>query len=479
MEKIMYTTSNKDQRINIFKELLFEYNLSFNQGSIGNIDSIEHLDNKIIDSASGNNAGQPYKSFMFDKTRQANNQISSFKMNKNDAIIYIGLTPPESDYFSFAPYLHERKLNAVYEKGDWMFAALGDPLNSANIKFEKTDKDDLPFSKQTVVIFTSDKVTFENIKELAIKAGFSEDMINLYVIPSQLLNMGVNEHDDSFIILLRTANYKNQNEWLNYLNSDDFGTVLHISPSETEINPFEIIEPKKRECIKEEMLVDGLDEALSQLKKAIIEKTSCENYLSFDSTRWFEDSYDVLVNEKDPDSPLFHKFVAGECSDTTYLRCSKNGTPINFKLGLNDMAVVYGVNHVATGLATYASFGVYGEWITSEKPDEYLFGCSDNIWNGVAGMTNYEFVNSAQQYLPEHPLAKYLYAIKVIRPNSIFKNEKDSVIIPTSEKNNNSGDKIALDKPIIIGYRAYLNPKTKIGPSYKDIINDKSILFMK
>jgi len=35
----------------------------------------------------------------------------------------------------------------------------------------------------------------------------------------------------------------------------------------------------------------------------------------------------------------------------------------------------------------------------------------------------------------------------------------------------------ALDKPITIGYRAYLNPVTASGPDYSDIIFDRSILF--
>ena len=68
----------------------------------------------------------------------------------------------------------------------------------------------------------------------------------------------------------------------------------------------------------------------------------------------------------DPASPAYRKFVAGESSDTPYLRSSENGVdPANFTLGEHDMVVVYGVNHAATGLATYSSFGVYGEWQTN------------------------------------------------------------------------------------------------------------------
>ncbi len=36
---------------------------------------------------------------------------------------------------------------------------------------------------------------------------------------------------------------------------------------------------------------------------------------------------------------------------------------------------------------------------------------------------------------------------------------------------------IGLNYPLMIGYRAYLNLHTKSGPSYRDIIPDRSILF--
>jgi len=50
---------------------------------------------------------------------------------------------------------------------------------------------------------------------------------------------------------------------------------------------------------------------------------------------------------------------------------------------------VYGVNHAATGLATYSNFGVYGEWDLNHSPPEwgeprFLYGCGIPLWNGVA-----------------------------------------------------------------------------------------------
>ena len=114
-------------------------------------------------------------------------------------------------------------------------------------------------------------------------------------------------------------------------------------------------------------------------------------------------------------------YVAGESSDTTYLRSAEDGAATNFVLGDDDMVVVYGVNHAAVGIATYSSFGVYGEWMLSHCPPQlpgepvFVYGAGNPIWNGVVGMTNHEFTGSAEQYIPGDPMARYLYAVRVVR----------------------------------------------------------------
>ena len=188
---------------------------------------------------------------------------------------------------------------------------------------------------------------------------------------------------------------------------------------------------------------------------------------------------------------LYHTFVAGEASDTPYLRSAMHGIPANFSLKNDEMVIVYGVNHQATGLATYSNFSVYGENILQqEDPKAYLFGHNDPIWCGVTGMGSKDsndplngsnhFTGSARYFLPDDPNADYLYAVRVVRnpPLQSPSQELPPFVVvnePTTEDGPASG--IALDAPVTIGYRAYLNPATGSGPSYADIIPDRAIWF--
>jgi hypothetical protein len=77
-------------------------------------------------------------------------------------------------------------------------------------------------------------------------------------------------------------------------------------------------------------------------------------------------------------------------------------------------------------------------------------------------------------------MAPYLYAVKVLRQPPQDKNDKYYVVVPTSTPEHpcaNPGYCLGLDDPVIIGYRAYLNPATASGADYDDIIHDRAIRF--
>jgi hypothetical protein len=143
--------------------------------------------------------------------------------------------------------------------------------------------------------------------------------------------------------------------------------------------------------------------------------------------------------------------------------------------------VVYGVNHVATGIATYSSFAVYGEWQLYPLPLDpplFAYGVADPIWNGVVDITSHAFARSAEHYIPRDPMARYLYAVRVVRPARANPRDPYCVVVPDQGV---AGplfpDAIPLNKPAMIGYRAYLNPATGAGPAYEDLIPDRAILF--
>lgn len=468
--------ANTDERQDKFRKALLSGNFTVSDGSAHTVDSIVNFDNKIMDSAAGNNAGQPYKAVRLPSAAASEETANLFKLESCEAVVYVGLTPPKADYFSFAPYMNERMVNPIVAKGDWVFAALGDPINNMGINTEAAK--DAPFAAQTVIIFAADEDVFDRVKHSAIDAGYPAGMINQYIIPSKLLNMGTADQSDSLMILVRGANFANEAEREAYLNDDNYATIWHVQPKEMPVpNLFTTPSPKKRVWKNEEALVPGLAAGLERLKAAILANTGYITYKSFESARWFAESRDVLESESNRDSPLYHKYVAGEGSDTTYLRTTENGEAANFVLGESNMVIVYGVNHAATGLSTYSNFSIYGDWITSNDPSKYRMGCGDSIWNGVAGMTSHDFAGSAAQYIPNDPMAKYLYAVKVVRKNQADGNDKYTIVVPTPEGQATPSYGIALDKPVMIGYRSYLNPHTKIGPDYGDIIHERALWF--
>jgi hypothetical protein len=456
------------------------------------------LDAGLGDTANANNAGQPYKVLMIPPhpidrdlpIHPGELAFSIFRIRPDEAIVYVGPTPPLADYFSFTPYLWVRRQGRIVPKGDFIFAAVNDPLNNALIKTEGRGN---PFHKQTVIVFTADQGIFARVADQARAAGYPRSMVNAYILPSELLHLGVLTEDleaDTFVLVVRSANFVSRAAGDKYLADGSYATIWRVTPeSEPALDPYPTPPEREHEWISERTLFPGLEEGLQRLEEAIRERFADRATQHFESMQWWPTSRQVLeAEDDDPRSDIYHQFIAGEASDTPYLRSAIDEEPANFILDDDDLVVVYGVNHEATGLATYSSLSLYGDWITSscetlEDQREYVFGCGDHIWNGVAGMNSHEFSGSAEEYIPGDPMAPYLYAVKVVRRPPSDTHEKFWVVVPEPPcavppceaplPSYNHG--IALDKPITIGYRAYLNPATGAGPAYDDMIWDRAI----
>jgi hypothetical protein len=120
----------------------------------------------------------------------------------------------------------------------------------------------------------------------------------------------------------------------------------------------------------------------------------------------------------------------------------------------NEFIIVYGVNHVATGKATYENFGVYGA----------------DVWNGIGAISDAEFNGTAVEYLPDNPNAKYLYVYKVARNCN---GDTHCFKVPYGP----GGYGIQPNRPVFVFWRDYLEKATKTGPSYSEIVYDRAIKF--
>jgi hypothetical protein len=471
-----------DGRVEAFRQALDAAGFQVRAGQSGFADPPYFVDAHLFNSAMGNNAGQPYKRIDVPPFRQdaLREQGSFIRLAPYEAIVYLGPTPPPVDYFSFTPYLWVRRYQTPPLR-EWLTAAVGDPLNNALIKTEGPGD---PFQKNTMIIFTADEGIYERVAAAAQSAGYPASMLNLYTMPSSVLRMGTSLSSDMFVFVIRTANFKDAAVRRRYLLDKHWANVFRITPrSVPALRPLAQPPWRARDWRRESALVPGVDRALERLRRAILRRTPHSTARQFGSVRWFYDSKDVLLD--DPSSPAYRQFVAAEGSDTPYRRTARNGRATNFKLGLRDRAVVYGVNHAATGLATYSTFAVYGDFklnnCITQRP-RFLFGCGERIWNGVVSMNSHDYTGSARRYLPNDRLARYLYAVTVVRTKSRCPGGRQDpycLVVPRKKRRHRppSAHVIGLNYPLMIGYRAYLNPRTGAGPSYRDTIPDRVTLF--
>ena len=143
--------------------------------------------------------------------------------------------------------------------------------------------------------------------------------------------------------------------------------------------------------------------ALKQLRQAILDRHVGKPYKELDThvfTAMPRDGREVVAEK--PYVGLQRDIqVLGVTRDTNYL-----ATYPTFMLreNVNEFVIVYGVNHQATGKATYASVGAYADW---------------DRWFGIGTKLSTEFGDSARDYLPvaqfPDPDIDMLYAIKVAR----------------------------------------------------------------
>lgn len=100
---------------------------------------------------------------------------ASFVLGPQDAVFWLGCTPPPTRYFSIRSYLAYRFVPAGEDEpfynvtGLMPAAELGDPTNHAMIK--TTGGPGQPFGKTTLFVSTADQGTYRRIREAFRAAG--------------------------------------------------------------------------------------------------------------------------------------------------------------------------------------------------------------------------------------------------------------------------------------------------------------------
>jgi len=435
-----------------FQQALEQDGFVVQNGNLSYFNVIDLYNKGLIQNCFGNNPATPYIAFWLPPgPGQTGRSILEtprglavdWHLRPDEAIVYIGKTPPECSYFSYRSYVFDKYYpnEDVHKR---VFGDLGDTLNLKTIKTEGTPNGDQgnPFNKTAVIISTADKGIDKRIRNAAESAGYSPSIINTDVIPSSILNMGLDNRSDTFAFVIRVNFFEDKLAGDAYVN-DPPGTVLRISPKEPmELDPYGVPELRVRGTGNASEL--DLMPELDELRQSILNKygdlraTDLETHVALYTP---PQGYDGIQRGEN---------VLGSNRDTFYL----NTTPFTLGNDSNEFLIVYGVNHAVTGKATYSNFALYGI----------------DIMNGVGCVNSQELSGTAEEYLPDNPKSKYFYVWKVARNCS---GDPHCLEIPWGVK----AYGIELDQPACVAFRGYLEKNMTVSSSHDEILYDRVIKF--
>lgn len=478
-----------------FKTNLENSNFYVQQGSFEELDTIELASKGKLLSCFGNNAGSVYtvlylppapnqdfakgnaergwedeKATIYDdpdvKNYPANPFFSpagwQYKLRRDEALVLYTELPPECKYFSFINYIMftEEKEGKDYsgEKGYFrvgneetgfyhpIFGSIGTSVCDGRVK---CDGDNVYGSKAVIVISANKTVTKQVTEQLA-KAGISEKMINVMTIPEKTYRMGLEKGKDTFCMIGRISQPKNRDEYERYIAGLPENSVAFRITPKTEMSS----DPYANETMiprgtgeHEAAILDHAEENLDTIRRAILAKYSEEyNYEELGGEIAVPEGLTAYMTDFN---------AKGDNRDTSYTM-----TP-EFTLNSDDdFIVIYGVNHTATGKAHYSNAVLYA------KP----------MLNGVCSVYDSLYPGTAREYLGDHCEDADSYYVYKMARTQMDENTRIIEYSAGNEKGRFYG--VDNDNPLVMAFRAYVD-QTGVGPSYYEIVYDRTIVFHK
>jgi len=464
--------------VEAFQQALEQDGFTVQEGDLAYFDLLRLLEEGVLPSAYGNNPTTKYVIYFvppspgYEVEERISEIASTLGVSENttpfwdlrpdEAVVFVGRTPPECRYFSYDNFIMHR---TVGDERRWIFSNIADTVNNLIIKTEGTPNGSSgnAFNQTTIIIITADRGIDQRIRASAQSAGYSDNIINTQVLPSAMLNMGLENDSDTFASFVRPALFNDTQAGENYINNTP-ATVFRITPNNTtELDPYDYPELRVRGTGETEFkLTDDLEE----LRTAILEKYNDSSVTELPTSQAVPVGRAAIqrgINGVGPTNDAAYIWTANQTISSPtppFFNTSEyypfvRDPAITLGNDTSEFIIVYGVNHVATGKATYSNFAIYGA----------------DVWNGVRAITDADFNGSAEEYLPDNPNAKYLYVYKLARNCS----EGDPYCYEVPYGVGVHG--IEPDQPLVITWRAYMENATKTGPSYSEIVYDRAIKF--
>ncbi len=391
-----------------------------------------------------------------------------WRLRPDEAVVFIGTTPPRMKYFGFTAYLYDRyhplpqpppacQADTFVRPAPLssynripLFASLGDTVNHMTVRTSGDAPN--PFGRNVVFILAADKNIEARVRRALLDAGYPKSILNTIVIPPDIARLGVESVSDTLTFVLRMATDQNLDDYKKAPRA-----LLRISPStpvpSSSLVPLETPRLRVRGIGKTET---RLLPAVDALGRAIVAAYPGYDAKPIYTTNWYE-GYNCIENGQN---------CLGDNRDTPYIPPSFN--PVTARLTQEDdmilqpgeFLVAYGVNHVATKKAVYANIAVLG-W--NHKASPAVIDDSE-----MAGTAEYFLGASA-----DPATADMLYAWKITRLDGCTGDDTPNC----REIDTSCLHGVGADEPMAIVFRAYLEKKTKVGAAYGEIVIDRILKF--
>lgn len=396
-----------------------------------------------------NNA--PYLRLVVPESAHQSTLIQDFQLDRDEAIVLIGVTPPLEKYFAYYAWVATK----VYPDGKKLkdlVIGVGDPVNNLTIKTTGPT----PFNRPVVLIFTPDQGTDARVRAALERAGYPTEIINTVVIPASMLNLGHGEDADVFRIGMRNAIWLEEDAGNSYImNAPQTQHLFRVTPRtpapKRDSDPFPMPPLRIRGTGHSELY---LWNKLAELRKNIIAANP-----GLDAT---DIPITVPVGYEGYDDMQRRNPTGGDARDAFCLNggyLPEFGSWDEITLADGEFLMVFGANHVATGKATYMSINVY----TGMEEDGKL---------AIGTIDDRDFKDTASRYLDD-PAADVMYAYKISRTCEGV----EPPCLPLSAPE--GCNRLKLDSETVLGvlFRMYLEPATKTGAVMPEVLYDRMMKF--
>ena len=478
-------------------------------------DCIELLKNPTVGNCQGNNPSSPYGMYYFPPAKgeyidngrmgktwadfdcHCENSVRvitdenknttlyrAWRLRQDEAMVFIGLTPPKCKYFSFRSYIGRRdvkkcgkigkvltKLKDLKSKEDidrfTVFASLGDSIN--NFRILTTGSDENPevnnqFEQLTVLITTANKTMAANLKSqieaILVQNRIKPDIINIDGLSTKIpLYMGHDRDSDEFIMFLRSAFFDSQDAKEAFLSSPT-AVILRILPNEELVaDAFDVpVLLNKKSSYTEKPLKDNLDKLVKAVSKEF--KTKKFRNAAAEEFKRIQIKTRKLKNFKFEglDCLKYSIPCLGDNRDAEYFISEQYDIPESKKGSI----MVVGINHSIAGPFVYSS-------LTLQNQQKLL---------GVFSVKDTQLKGSVQYYFKDKELP-------------IPKEDQDKFYVAMFSRSCEEANPFCFEIPMpdidagklgidpddkfLFAERVYVNKETFVGPEGDDLVTPYTI----